>query len=153
MGRVPVRLREVVYTVSPFEVTILNGLFKDFPAKVQKNLREVGSRLVWGTCCAACRTGIVVLVLLAAVLRACADHRLLCCLAERLGHCAMVHSAHRRDRVVSRPLWTCYSYVIFRAVVQLPAQSSTTDSIPHLNAGTQRATRRMRSWSTGTERQ
>lgn len=41
MGKVPVRLKEVVYTVSPFEVTILNGLFKDFPKKVQKNLSEV----------------------------------------------------------------------------------------------------------------
>lgn len=43
MGKVPVRLKEVVYTVSPFEVTILNGLFKDFPKKVQKNLREVSA--------------------------------------------------------------------------------------------------------------
>ncbi len=36
------RLKEVIYTVSPFEVTILNGLFKDFPKKVHKNLSEVG---------------------------------------------------------------------------------------------------------------
>ena len=42
MGKVPLRLKEVVYTVSPFEVTILNGLFKDFPKKVHKNLSEVG---------------------------------------------------------------------------------------------------------------
>ncbi len=41
MGKVPVRLKEVVYTVSPFEVTILNGLLKDFPKKVHKNLSEV----------------------------------------------------------------------------------------------------------------
>jgi Cytochrome b-c1 complex subunit 8 len=39
---VPVRLREVVYTVSPFEVTILNGLVKDFPGKVMRHLTEVG---------------------------------------------------------------------------------------------------------------
>ena len=38
----PVRLREVVYTVSPFEVTILNGLVKDFPGKVMRHLTEVG---------------------------------------------------------------------------------------------------------------
>ena len=41
MGKVPVRLKEVVYTVSPFEVTILNGLVKDFPQKVKKHLTEV----------------------------------------------------------------------------------------------------------------
>lgn len=41
MGKVPVRLKEVVYSVSPFEVSILNGLFKDFPKKVHKNLSEV----------------------------------------------------------------------------------------------------------------
>lgn len=42
MGKVPVRLKEVVYTVSPFEVTILSGLIKDFPQKVHKNLSEKG---------------------------------------------------------------------------------------------------------------
>lgn len=41
MGKVPIRLKEVVYTVSPFEVTIMNGLFKDFPKKVHKHLSEV----------------------------------------------------------------------------------------------------------------
>ena len=41
MGKVPVRLKEVVYMVSPFEVSILNGLFKDFGKKCQKNISEV----------------------------------------------------------------------------------------------------------------
>ena len=43
MGKVPVRLKEVVYMVSPFEVSILNGLFKDFGKKCQKNISEVRS--------------------------------------------------------------------------------------------------------------
>ena len=43
MGKVPIRLKEVVYMVSPFEVTILNGLFKDFGKKVHKNVSEVRS--------------------------------------------------------------------------------------------------------------
>jgi len=47
MGRVPVRLREVVYTVSPFEVTILNGLVKDFPGKVMRHLTEKGPNIAF----------------------------------------------------------------------------------------------------------
>jgi len=42
MGKVAVRLKEVVYMVSPFEVSIMNGLWKDFPQKVQKHLNERG---------------------------------------------------------------------------------------------------------------
>ena len=41
MGKVPVRLKEVVYMVSPFEVSIMNGLFKDFGKKCAKNISEV----------------------------------------------------------------------------------------------------------------
>lgn len=33
MGKVPVRLKEVVYTLSPNQQTILNGLWKDLPQK------------------------------------------------------------------------------------------------------------------------
>ena len=41
MGKVPVRLREVVYTLSPFEQTVLSGLWKDLPAKLHKKWSEV----------------------------------------------------------------------------------------------------------------
>ena len=33
MGKVPTRLREVVYTLSPYQQTIMNGLWKDVPHK------------------------------------------------------------------------------------------------------------------------
>lgn len=41
MGKVPVRLKEVVYTVSPFEVTVLSGLFKDMPKKFAEKVKHV----------------------------------------------------------------------------------------------------------------
>ena len=41
MGKLPVRLREVVYTVSPFEVSVLSGLWKDMPNKISKKVKEV----------------------------------------------------------------------------------------------------------------
>ena len=37
----PVRLKEVVYTISPFETTVLTGLFKDVPGKMHKYWKEV----------------------------------------------------------------------------------------------------------------
>lgn len=37
----PVRLREVVYTLSPFETTVLNGLWKDLPQKAHRKISEV----------------------------------------------------------------------------------------------------------------
>eukprot|EP00891_Asterochloris_glomerata_P009462 jgi/Astpho2/9462/gw1.00145.147.1_t len=40
MGKVPVRLREVVYTLSPFETTVLNGLWKDLPQKAHRKISE-----------------------------------------------------------------------------------------------------------------
>lgn len=40
MGKVPVRLREVVYTLSPFQQTIMSGLFKDIPARVGRKVSE-----------------------------------------------------------------------------------------------------------------
>ena len=46
MGKVPVRLREVVYTVSPFETTVLNGLWKDLPQKAHRKISEV-SCMTW----------------------------------------------------------------------------------------------------------
>lgn len=42
MGKTPpLRLREVVYTLSPFETTVMSGLFKDIPAKLHKKVSEV----------------------------------------------------------------------------------------------------------------
>ena len=67
MGKVPIRLREVVYTLSPFEQTVMNGVVKDLPAKIHRKFAEV--RLVRPTVvpsalaavvkfnCCCCRTG------------------------------------------------------------------------------------------------
>ena len=42
MGKkLPIRLKEVVYTVSPFEVSVLSGLWKDLPEKIHKKFKEV----------------------------------------------------------------------------------------------------------------
>ena len=35
------RLKEVVYTISPFETTVLTGVFKDVPGKLHKYWKEV----------------------------------------------------------------------------------------------------------------
>lgn len=44
-----VRLREVVYTLSPFEQDVMSGLFKDIPKKVSKYWNLWGfDALVWG---------------------------------------------------------------------------------------------------------
>ena len=40
MGKVPVRLREVVYTLSPFQQTVMGGLWKDAPAKLARKFSE-----------------------------------------------------------------------------------------------------------------
>lgn len=41
MGKVPIRLREVVYTLSPFEQTVMNGVWKDVPEKLHRKFSEV----------------------------------------------------------------------------------------------------------------
>ena len=41
------RLKEVVYTISNFETTVLTGVFKDVPQKLHKYWQEV--------CCLRCR--------------------------------------------------------------------------------------------------
>ena len=33
MGKVPIRLKEVMYTLSPFEQSVMSGLWKDLPHK------------------------------------------------------------------------------------------------------------------------
>lgn len=40
MGKVPIRLREVVYTLSPFEQTVMNGIWKDVPEKLHRKFSE-----------------------------------------------------------------------------------------------------------------
>ena len=44
MGKVPVRLKEVVYTLSPFEQTVLEGLWRDLPKKLHRKFSEVWSQ-------------------------------------------------------------------------------------------------------------
>ena len=48
MGKVPVRMREVVYTLSPFQQTVMGGLWKDAPAKLARKFSEVREREGWG---------------------------------------------------------------------------------------------------------
>ena len=40
--KLPIRLHEVVYTLSPFEQSVMSGLWKDFSYKFTKQIREVG---------------------------------------------------------------------------------------------------------------
>jgi len=40
MGKVPVRLREVVYTLSPFEQKIMPGMWRDFGHEVVKKVKN-----------------------------------------------------------------------------------------------------------------
>lgn len=44
MGKVPVRLREVVYTLSPFEQSVMSGLWKDLPHKASHHAKTVSGR-------------------------------------------------------------------------------------------------------------
>ena len=39
--RVPTRIKEVIYTISPFETTVLSGLWKDLPSKLARKWNEV----------------------------------------------------------------------------------------------------------------
>jgi hypothetical protein len=41
MGKVPIRLKEVVYTLSPFEQNVMGGLWKDLPHKASHYLSTV----------------------------------------------------------------------------------------------------------------
>ena len=41
IGKVPIRLREVVYTLSPFEQTVMNGNFKDVTENLHRKFAEV----------------------------------------------------------------------------------------------------------------
>lgn len=48
MGKVPVRLREVTYTLSPFQQKVMSGLFKDAGYHISKKIRE--SLVDWSFC-------------------------------------------------------------------------------------------------------
>lgn len=39
--RTPILLKEVVYTLSPFEQSVTSGLWRDFSYKITKQIREV----------------------------------------------------------------------------------------------------------------
>ena len=46
MGKVPpIKLREVVYTLSPFETTVMGGLWKDLPQKLTRKVSEASCQL------------------------------------------------------------------------------------------------------------
>lgn len=41
MGKHPVKLREVMYTLSPFQQSVIGGLFKDMSHKVTHKVTDV----------------------------------------------------------------------------------------------------------------
>ena len=41
MGKVPIRLKEVVYTLSPFQQSVMGGLWKDLPHKAAHHAHNV----------------------------------------------------------------------------------------------------------------
>lgn len=51
MGKIPVRLKEVTYTISPFEVSVLSGLFKDLPSKIHHKFQQVWYPMPISYCC------------------------------------------------------------------------------------------------------
>lgn len=46
MGKVPIRLREVVYALSPYQQSVMTGLWKDLPHKAAHHAANV--RRQWG---------------------------------------------------------------------------------------------------------
>ena len=44
MGKTPIRLKEVVYTLSSFEQGVMGGLWKDLPHKMAHYLDTVSAR-------------------------------------------------------------------------------------------------------------
>ncbi|XXG78976.1 hypothetical protein AAC387_Pa09g0142 [Persea americana] len=40
MGKTPVRMKAVVYTLSPFQRKIMSGLWKDLPQKIHQKASE-----------------------------------------------------------------------------------------------------------------
>lgn len=44
MGKTPIRLKEVVYTLSPFQQSVMSGLWKDLPHKAAHHAANVSAR-------------------------------------------------------------------------------------------------------------
>ncbi|KAJ7560349.1 hypothetical protein O6H91_04G125700 [Diphasiastrum complanatum] len=40
MGKVPIRLKDVIYTLSPFNQQVMAGLWHDLPHKLHKKISE-----------------------------------------------------------------------------------------------------------------
>ncbi|KAI9118382.1 hypothetical protein K1719_010714 [Acacia pycnantha] len=40
MGKQPVRLKAVIYTLSPFQQKVMTGLWKDLPTKIHHKISE-----------------------------------------------------------------------------------------------------------------
>lgn len=47
MGKVPIRLKEVVYTLSPFEQSVMGGLWKDLPHKAGHYFSMAKEATLW----------------------------------------------------------------------------------------------------------
>jgi hypothetical protein len=50
MGKQPVRMKAVVYALSPFQQKVMTGLWKDLPGKIQHKVSEswLGAVLLLG---------------------------------------------------------------------------------------------------------
>ncbi|CAN6472555.1 unnamed protein product [Victoria cruziana] len=40
MGKTPVRMKAVIYALSPFQQKVMSGLWKDIPHKIEKKVSE-----------------------------------------------------------------------------------------------------------------
>ncbi|KAI3920776.1 hypothetical protein MKW98_005602 [Papaver atlanticum] len=40
MGKIPVRMKAVIYSLSPFQQQVMSGLWKDLPHKLTKKVSE-----------------------------------------------------------------------------------------------------------------
>ncbi|PSC72192.1 SUMO-activating enzyme subunit 1B-1 [Micractinium conductrix] len=47
MGKMPIRLKEVVYTLSPFEQSVMNGLWKDLPHKAAHHMHNLRDAVIF----------------------------------------------------------------------------------------------------------
>ncbi|KAF3789187.1 Cytochrome b-c1 complex subunit 8 [Nymphaea thermarum] len=48
MGKTPVRMKAVIYALSPFQQKVMSGLWKDIPHKIEKKVSEnwIGATLL-----------------------------------------------------------------------------------------------------------
>ncbi|KAL6767457.1 QCR8 [Auxenochlorella protothecoides x Auxenochlorella symbiontica] len=47
MGKIPVKFREVVYTLSPYEQNVMGGLWRDIPHKVSHYSTKVRDAVIF----------------------------------------------------------------------------------------------------------